>query len=115
MNSILLDDPALNGERVLIESREFLEGTLYYLQQTQKVVSMLPINSRASTLVEVTIYGDAGTLLLPLSPCRLSNLSLSLSPSIVAKKLSFFVRLLFLSSSGCAWAQGRLPLQSSPL
>lgn len=61
LQSILLEDPGLNGKRVRIEHREFLEGTLYYLEQTEEVANMLPINSRASTLVEVTIHGDAGT------------------------------------------------------
>ena len=46
---------------MLIESRDYLDGTLYYLKQTERVAELLPTNSRASTLVELTIHGDAGS------------------------------------------------------
>lgn len=59
MTSLLLEDPRVSGLRVRIESCESLEGTLYYLEQTEEIVQNFEANSRASTIGDRVICGDA--------------------------------------------------------
>jgi hypothetical protein len=59
VRSILAEDPRLEGEKVDLVEQDFLEGTLYYLKQVEKVRKVFEVNTRASSIVQLPIHGDA--------------------------------------------------------